>query len=204
MNSDTDQLRVEGGGGGEEEQEEEEQQLRKRRREESAASSVDPLIELRQKEQEKRNRKINNNVENDNNNNDEEEEEECNETKAKKLCKKSLLDLCANFSLYFSPFLLLICIILVGYASYVLITNSKLFSVLYVIFIIGALFIPNMGDSIMTHIELSIALYYNLLGNVSIVRYDAQNDQIIYGSNDNKVLKHPYSKQRQTFKDLYI
>ena len=204
MNSDTDQLRVEGGGGEEEEQEEEEQQLRKRRREESAASSVDPLIELRQKEQEKRNRKINNNVENDNNNNDEEEEEECNETKAKKLCKKSLLDLCANFSLYFSPFLLLICIILVAYASYILITNSKLFSVLYVIFIIGALFIPNMGDSLMTHIELSIALYYNLLGNVSIVRYDAQNDQIIYGSNDNKVLKHPYSKQRQTFKDLYI
>ena len=203
MNSDTDQLRVEGGGGGgEEEQQEEEQQLRKRRREESAASSVDPLIELRQKEQEKRNRKINNNVENDND--EEEEEEECNETKAKKLCKKSLLDLCANFSLYFSPFLLLICIILVAYASYVLITNSKLFSVLYVIFIIGALFIPNMGDSLMTHIELSIALYYNLLGNVSIVRYDAQNDQIIYGSNDNKVLKHPYSKQRQTFKDLYI
>ena len=203
MNSDTDQLRVEGGGG--EEEQEEEEQLRKRRREKSTASSVDPLIELRQKEQEKRNKKINNNVENDNNNNDEEEEEEeCNKTKAKKLCKKSLLDLCANFSLYFSPFLLLICIILVGYASYILITNSKLFSVLYVIFIIGALFIPNMGDSIMTHIELSIAMYYNLLGNVSIVRYDAQNDQIIYGSNDNKVLKHPYSKQRQTFKDLYI
>ena len=60
-----------------------------------------------------------------------------------------------------------------------------------------------MGDSIMTHIELSIALYYKLIGNVSIVRYDVQNDQIIYGSNDNKVLKNPYSKQRQTFKDLF-
>ena len=202
MNSETDQLRVEG-------EEEQEEQLRKRRREESTPSSVDPLIELRQKEQEKRNRKINNNVENYNNNDDdeeeeeEEEEEECNETKAKKLCKNSLLDLYANFSLYFSPFLLLICMILVAYASYVLITTSKLFSVLYVIFIIGALFIPNMGDSIMTHIELSIALYYNLIGNVSIVRYDAQNDEIIYGSNDNKVLKNSYSKQRQTYKDLF-
>ena len=89
------------------------------------------------------------------------------------------------FTIHYSPFLLIAFLILMVYASYILITNSKIFMAFYIIFIIGILFIPVIGEKIWTHIKFCIDIYYYLIENVSFIRYDVKNDRWLYGSTRN-------------------
>ena len=89
------------------------------------------------------------------------------------------------FTIHYSPFLLIAFMILMVYASYILITNSKIFMAFYIIFILGILFIPVIGEKIWTHIKYCIDIYYYLIENVSFIRYDVKNDSWFYGSTTN-------------------
>ena len=150
---------------------------RKKREDEDSVNSIDFILpsqpspkkkeeeEVEEEEQQhdKKKRKLNDNVFND----------ILNQEK----CKNAILKFRNNFDFHFSPFLLIVCMILIIYASYILIVNSKIFTILYIIFIIAALFIPNMADSIMTHIPISMFTFHQMIGNVSIIKYDTEKNK---------------------------
>ena len=148
---------------------------RKKREDEDSVDSIDFILpsqpspkkkeeeEEEQQQHDKKKRKLNDNVLNDILNQEE--------------CKNAILKFRNNFDFHFSPFLLIVCMILIIYASYILIVNSKIFTILYIIFIIAALFIPNMADSIMTHIPISMFTFHRMIGNVSIIKYDTEKNK---------------------------
>ena len=100
---------------------------------------------------------------------------------------------------HFSPILFVFSLILFGYASYLLMTNSKLFCIIFIVFIFTALFIPAWNYKMSFHTQMSFLLCQNILENLCSIKYNFEEGNFIYDHDVRKDMDKIFNLKKEKY-----